>query len=229
MKARTAAAAVAMFFAAAAAVSAAEKGSDSSYTFAVGPFTPEYAAPAAGSYELPAIDTVRDHPLVDASGAKTTLAKILGGRLAVVSFIYGTCSEAEGCPMSTAVLHRLDQRLAAEPALASRVSLLTISFDPERDTPERLAAMQAQRADGSTWRFAGGADETSLAELLDDFGQSISKLRRADGSWTGTYRHVLKVYLLDRRMQVRNIYSVGFLNPELVENDLKTLAAGDAR
>src|SRR5205085_11538039 len=165
---------------------------------------PSYEPPPAGTYDLPAIDTVGDHPLVDASGAKTSLAGLVGDRMTVVSFFYGTCSEKNGCPLSTAVLHRLDARIASDADLSRRVALVSISFDPLHDTPERLTAMQRMRAAKSTWAFATSPDEASLAGLLADFGQSITKLRAEDGSWTGTFRHVLKVYLVDPERRVRN-------------------------
>lgn len=193
------------------------------YTFGVAPFAPTYTPPPPGSYELPPIDTVGDHPVVDADGNRTTLSSLIGDRLAVVSFIYASCSEAAGCPMSTAVLHHLDRHLSEGPGLAKDVALVTVSFDPGRDTPERLAAMQKQRAPGSGWRFVTSPDEAALQPLLDDFGQTIAKLLWPDGTWTGVYRHVLKVFLLDRERRVRNVYSVGLLHPELVKNDLETL------
>jgi cytochrome c peroxidase len=193
------------------------------YTFAIGAFDPQYTPPAPGTYGLPPMGDVSDHVVVDADGNETTLSKVIGDRLAVVSFIYGTCSESAGCPMSTAVLHRLDAQLSGDPAAANDVALVTVSFDPTRDRPQRLAEMQKQRADGSSWQFVTASNEAALAPLLDDFGQSVSKLRYADGTWTGVYRHVLKVFLLDRDKRVRNIYSVGFLNPQLVRGDLETL------
>jgi cytochrome c peroxidase len=199
------------------------------YTFAVGGFAPEYEVPKPGSYELPPIDTVADHPLVDAEGRATTLSSVVGARLAVVSFIYATCGEATGCPMSTEVLRRLDRRLSTLPTLHNDVALVTISFDPERDTSERLVEMQKLRSPGSRWQFLNTKDEAALAPLLDDFGQQVSKLRYPDGTWTGVFRHVLKVYLIDRSRRVRNVYSVGFLNPELVLADLETLRMEDAR
>ena len=66
----------------------------------------------------------------------------------------------------------------------------------------------------------------SLQGTLDDFGQPVMKLWLEDGSWSGLYRHVLKVFLLDRENGVRNIYSTGFLDRDLVLNDLRTIAAG---
>lgn len=199
------------------------------YTFGVAPFVADYAPPEPGTYKLPPIRTVSDHPLVDATGTATTLEAALGGRMAVVSFIYGSCAEATGCPMSTAVLYQLDSQLIAQKNFGRDVALLTISFDPERDTPERLAQMQSHRAAGSDWRFLTAKDQAALQPLLDDFGQTVTPLRYPDGTWTGVYRHVLKVYLLDGERRVRNIYGAGFLDPRVVANDLKTLQIERAR
>ena len=64
---------------------------------------------------------------------------------------------------------------------------------------------------------------SGVPTLLADFGQPVAKLRFADGAWSGLFRHVLKVFLLDGRSQVRNVYSVGLLDATLVLTDLRTL------
>jgi cytochrome c peroxidase len=193
-------------------------------TYGVAAFAPEYTPPAPGTYELPVIATVHDHPVVGADGRATTLFTLKRDRLAVVAFVYTTCIEATGCPQSMAVLHRLDRALAADPALGRHVTLVAVSFDPERDTPARMAVVRRFHAPRADWRFATTRDERALAPLLDDFGQPVAKLRYPDGTWSGTFRHVLKVFLLDQRNHVRNVYSVGLLDPQLVLNDLRTLA-----
>ncbi len=198
-----------------------------SYTYEPGVFEPRYTPPAPGTYELPVIARVEDHPLVDADGRATTLFALTGERLAVVAFIYTSCVEAVGCPVSHAVLHGLDRALADDPALATRVRLVTLSFDPDRDTPAQMASQRKLHEPRTDWRFATTAGGADLQRLLDDFDQPIAKLRYEDGTWTGLYRHVLKVFLLDARHRVRAIYSTGFLNQALVLNDLKTLAAND--
>jgi len=198
---------------------------DTSYTYTVGPFVAEYEAPPPGTYALPVIERLDDHPLVDSAGTATTLAALKGGRLAVVAFVYTTCSEATGCPLAEAIMQRLDRRLADDAALARRVRLLTISFDPSRDTPARMAAIRAAFGPQTDWAFLTTASETDLTPILTDFGQPVAKLNYEDGTWTGLYRHVLKVFLLDEQNRVRNIYSTGLLNPDLVMNDLRTLAA----
>jgi cytochrome c peroxidase len=196
---------------------------DVGYTYTVGQFAPEYEPPAPGTYTLPVIARVSDHALLDSSGAATSLAALKGDRLAVVAFVYTTCAEATGCPLAEAIMHRLDRRLADDPQLAGRVRLLTISFDPQRDTPERMAMIRSTFTPKTDWAFLTTSGDAQLTPILDDFGQPVAKLTYEDGTWTGLYRHVLKVFILDERNQVRNIYSTGLLNPDLVMNDIKTL------
>ena len=203
--------------------------SRTAYPYGVGPFAPEYTLPPVGSYELPPIQTVANHALLDEEGRETTLFDVAGARVAVVAFVYTTCAESTGCPVSTAVLHRLDRAIADDPALRDRVTLLSVSFDPERDTPARMQAERALHAPRGAWRFLTTRDARMIDPLLADFGQRIDKLRRADGSWSGLFRHVLKVFLVDDARRVRNIYSVGALHAEMVLNDVRTvLAAGGA-
>jgi cytochrome oxidase Cu insertion factor (SCO1/SenC/PrrC family) len=199
------------------------------YTYAPGAFSPQYTPPEPGTYSLPAIQTVRDHALLDASGRETSLFALKGERAAIVAFVYTSCSEADGCPISMAVLHRLDRALAADRALGSRVSLITISFDPDRDTPERLSELRELHHPKADWRFATTDGASQLEPLLADFDQSAAKLRFPDGRWSGLIRHVLKVFLVDPQNRVRNIYSVGFLDADLLLADLRTLLGPPAR
>jgi cytochrome c peroxidase len=193
------------------------------YTYGVGPFAPAYAPPAPGTYELPAIQTVRDHPLLDEEGRDTTLFGDGGRRLTVVAFVYTTCAEAAGCPVSNAVLRRLDRAIAGDEELRGSVALATVSFDPERDSPARMKAQRTLQTPHGAWRFLTARDDATLAPLLADFGQRVERLRGADGAWTGLFRHVLKVFLIDETRRVRNVYSVGFLHADLVLNDLRTV------
>jgi cytochrome oxidase Cu insertion factor (SCO1/SenC/PrrC family) len=194
------------------------------YTYGVAGFTTEYVPPPPGSYELPVIAAVRDHPVLDGDGRPTSLFALKRDRLAVVAFVYTTCTEATGCPFSLAVLRWLDRDLAADGDLGRRVTLLAVSFDPERDTPARLAVVRRFHAPKGDWQFVTTSGDEELTPLLADFGQPVAKLRFPDGRWSGLFRHVLKVFLLDRQNRVRNVYSVGLLDPKLVLNDLRTLA-----
>ena len=56
-------------------------------------------------------------------------------------------------------------------------------------------------------------------------GQDRTPVLDERGRFTGLYRHVLKVFLVDAAGDVRNVYSAGFLVPEVIINDIKTLLA----
>jgi cytochrome c peroxidase len=194
-------------------------------TFGVGTFAPEYVVPAVGSYELPPIQTVVDHAVLDEDGRQISLFDAVGDRMAIVAFVYTSCIETAGCPLSTAVLHRLDRTIADDRELRDHVTLVSLSFDPERDTPARMRERRALHEPRSRWRYLTTRDDTMLAPVLRDFGQPVAKLRRPDDTWTGLYRHVLKVFLVDQQHRIRNIYSAGYLHADLVLNDLRTVLA----
>jgi cytochrome c peroxidase len=196
---------------------------ETAYTYGVGVFAPEYAPPPPGTYELPPIAQLEDHEVLDSHGQATSLFAMKGRRAAVVGFVYTTCGQPTGCPLSNATLRRIDRLLADDPTLASRVVLITVSFDPERDTPERMARFGALFDPQTDWRFVTTRNQAALRPLLDDFGQRISELRLPDGRGSGIFRHVLKVFLVDGDNRVRNVYSVGFLHPEMVLNDVRTI------
>ncbi len=183
----------------------------------------EFDPPAPGTYELPVIDTVGNHALLDSNGRQVQILDLKKDKLAVLAFIYTSCAEAWGCPLAMGVLERLDRTLTQKPELASKVVLFSISFDPERDTPKRMAEVKKALKPKSKWYFLTAADAFRLKPLLEDFNQPAVKLLYPDGSWSGLFRHVLKVFLLDEEDRVRNIYSAGLLHPQLVLNDVKTL------
>ena len=200
-----------------------------SHTYAEGAFVPEYEPPAPGTYTLPLMDTLSDHAVIRSDGETTSLFALKKDRLAVIAFVYTSCAEVTGCPLSQSVLQHVDRALAEDPELARKVVLISASFDPQRDAPKRLREVRSFYSPKTDWRFITTRNEKQLQLLLDDFGQTIQKLRFEDGQWSGLFRHVLKVFLLDRDNRVRNIYSVGFLNPPLVLNDLRTLVMEGSR
>jgi len=177
-----------------------------------------------GSYELPVIDRVGHYELLDASGERVPLLDIGPGNCAVVSFVYASCPDAGGCPLVLASLRRMDRTLAEKPDLASHVQLVTVSFDPVNDTPERLATLRDHLKPIGEWHFRTAASDREIRPVLDDFGQDALRLVSAeDGSSLGVIRHIAKVFLVDSDHAIRNIYSTGFLDPEILLRDIETL------
>lgn len=184
---------------------------------------PLYDAPAPGSYELPVIRSVAEHTLLGSDGKPAPLLGLGPRECGVVSFIYRSCSDANGCPLALMRLQSIDRALAAQPDLAGRVRLVTASFDPKRDTPERMAELRGHMAPQTDWRFLTAARRSDLAPVLREFGQDVAKVIGEDGKETAALRHVLKVFLVDAQGHVRNIYAGALLDPRLVVADIRTL------
>lgn len=184
----------------------------------------EYEAPAPGSYRLPPLKPAGDGEVLLSSGERAQLSDLLGDKVVILSFIYSTCSDANGCPLATYVLHRIHTRLRNQPEVAEHVRLISLSFDPQHDTPEvmRLYGNNFQ-GKGDDWRFLTTRSEKELAPILDAYGQSVQKEYDENGKPVGTFSHILRVFLIDRERRIRNIYSVSFLHPDVLLNDVRTV------
>ena len=182
---------------------------------------PRFEAPPVGSYSLPEILRVDEHVLISSEGEPTPLLGLASGEAAIVSFVYLSCGEA--CPLATATLHQLDAELAEDERLAGRVQLVSVSFDPERDTPEALAELRKGLRPKGRWRFLTARGPAEIAPVLADFGQDAVWIPEQDGHAPGRLRHVLKLFLVDSEGAVRNIYSTGFLDLRILMNDLRTV------
>ncbi len=184
---------------------------------------PAFALPEPGSYELPAIAHVADFTLQDETGAPAPLLDLAPDQVAIVSFIYTRCSDGRGCPAALAVLQRLDRAIAADATLAARVRIATVSFDPAHDTPAEMALLRRAMVPRSQWRFLTAVSPAAIAPVLSAFGQDALPLVGDGAQALGLYRHVLKVFLVDAQGAVRNVYSSGFLSPELLLVDARTV------
>ena len=184
-----------------------------------------FTAPTPGTYELPPLGPAADGRVLNHHGRPLSLHALYGDKIVLLSFIYASCSDVNGCPLATTVLHRIKRRLLKEPTgLAGRLRLLTLSFDPERDTPAAMARYAHHLQDETIdWHFLTTAKEQDLQPILSAYDQTVQKRYDDTGQPTGAFAHTLRVYLIDRNKQLRNIYSINFLHPEILMNDVKTL------
>lgn len=206
-----------------AGVSAAYAG-NSPQTVAPGYGALEFSPPSVGSYSLPAIGTADDGNVLTSEGKPIKLHSLMGDKPVLLSFIYSTCSDVNGCPLATAVFHKIKNRLEKDPELASLVRLVTLSFDPGHDTPDKMRQYsEGLSGNGVDWHFLTTASEQELQPILSSYKQNIQKVYDEKGEFTGTYSHILRVYLIDTDKHIRNIYSTSFLHPDTLINDIKTL------
>lgn len=186
-----------------------------------GPLT--FEAPEAGTYHLPIYGEATDGNVINSLGIKQTLDELMGDKVVLLSFIYATCNDVNGCPLSTSVFHKIKRRLSTA-GIKDDLRLITLSFDPKHDTPDKMANYAKSLATEQTdWRFITTHSQQELRPILEGYNQTIQQQYDEDGHSTGTFSHTLRVYLIDRHKKIRNIYSVGFLHPDILINDVKTL------
>ena len=180
----------------------------------------------AAAYNLPVIAPASDGVVVDSHNQSHQLVNLMGDKLVLLSFIYASCSDVNGCPLATRTLQNLGRALQNQPELAAKLRILTLSFNPIHDTPERMAAYgSGLNATGLDWQFLTTRSEQQLQPIVDAYQQSLQKIYDANGQFTGNYAHLLRVYLIDSQQQIRNIYSVDFLNVENLLSDIQVLLA----
>lgn len=183
-----------------------------------------FIAPKPGSYQLPPLGQASNGQLLNTENQDIQLHDLLGDKIVLLSFIYSTCSDVNGCPLATAVFYKIKNRLTKEPLLADKLRLLTLSFNPQHDTPKAMKHYAKGLQDSTLdWQFLTTRSEKELHPILQQYQQSIQKITNEKGEFTGTFSHILRVYLIDKNKQLRNIYSVSFLHADTLINDIKTL------
>ena len=147
---------------------------------------------ASRASKLPYYDKVPAFTATDSLGRSFSRAK-LDGKVWIADFIYTTCP-AE-CPMMTAKMHTLEERLQEQPG----IQLVSFSVDPEHDTPTALTQF-AQRYGGANdrWHFLTSSPETVhlLAYKTFHVGDVIGKMQ-----------HSTNFALVDRHGSIRGYYS----------------------
>lgn len=177
-----------------------------------------YAAPAPGSYQLPPIQAAADARYIDSKGQPGQLHTLYAGRVTLLSFIYTHCDDVNGCPLASFVMGQIAKRLKADARIAGKLRLVSFSFDPASDTPEVLERYaQPFRPPGVAWDFVTSASLATLAPTLAAYQQSV---QQSEGH---AYAHILRVFLIDSRMRVRNIYSPAFLHADTLAADIETI------
>lgn len=190
----------------------------------------EYQAPLAGTYELPAFGDAADGDVLDSKGFPQRLHDYLrDGKLVLLSFIYSTCSDINGCPLATAVMYRVQQKIQDDPQLRDRFRMISLSFDPTFDTPEVMSLYSTGFTEGGDWRFITTTSWRELQPILEGYDQSVIRDFNEKGNEQPSFSHILRVFLIDPEKRIRNIYSVSFLNPDLIINDAKTVLMGSVQ
>ena len=163
-----------------------------------------------GEDSAPAFD------LIDHASKRITLED-LAGKTLLLDFIFTRCPGP--CPILTS------RNVAVERLLSDTLRLQThfvsISIDPERDTPEDLANYgRARGADLEHWYFLTG-EPAAVARLVREFGVGTSRSTGADGD----IQHIIVSFLIDPEDQIVKRYLGNDTAPEVIEAALAEIAA----
>jgi protein SCO1/2 len=174
-----------------------------------------YAPAPTGAYDAAsATDCLPAISLLDQNGNRISLAS-LKGQPVLVDFIYTSCPGP--CSMLTSKLVGVAKELG--PKLGSQVRMISITLDPEHDTPNKLKEY-AERldADRSGWLFLTGTPQ-QIDQVLAAY--RLSRMREADGTVT----HMETMFLLGRDGRQRRIYNGVEVKPAVMSAEAEQLAA----
>lgn len=186
-------------------------------------FTP----PTPGSYQLQRIMRVPEGTVLDVEGEAKSLHHFTRDKITLLSFIYTSCADPEGCPMAYKTFDDLKKHIVARPEFTDKIRFVSLSFDPLRDTPEMMqhyGGSHVRDKQGMQWFFLTTPSPAALEPLVDGFGQDVQLVvDKETGKTSQELSHVLKVFLIDRQGVIREIYTTSFLLPQIVINDIETL------
>lgn len=132
--------------------------------------------------------------LTDLDEKKVTLEST-NGKARIVYFYFANCPDV--CPPTTFLLSEVQDQLRDEGKLGTKAELISVTFDPERDTPEVIREFAKRSyADPDGWQFLRGTTENTI-QLAKDFGVGVVK------NPDGTFMHSNVITIVDKEGQIR--------------------------
>ncbi len=158
--------------------------------------------------------------LVDQHADAFAIPADLQGKPSIVTAVYTHCPDV--CLMTMANMTRIHTLLGSD---TSRVQFATLTFDPERDTPQTLSAYAESWKLESGWKLlTGEPDEvTRLMDRLRIRTQKETPDTLADGTPHYLVSHSDKAFLLDAQGRIVESYGGSSMIPQMVADDARAL------
>ena len=164
---------------------------------------------------LPELGEAREFQLTDQSG-KTVRLSDYRGKVVLVNFMFTKCPDY--CPTLTAVLANVQDSLIRE-GLGDQVQFLSITVDPENDTPELLRRFAgAMHVDMEAWDFLTGP-QSAIEDVTGAYGVFFAR------SASGSVDHNLLTSVIDRSGGMRVQYVGERFDPDELLSDIRKLAS----
>jgi protein SCO1/2 len=160
-------------------------------------------ASSSAQYVAPHVSLVRH------DGKRVDFASELDdGRPVFLNFIYTTCTAI--CPPMSQTFATLQRKLGVD---RNKVHMISVSIDPEQDTPARLAEYAAQFGAGPQWQFYTGSVEASIA------------VQKAFGAWHGDKMSHTPLTLVRLTPESAWVRYDGFVTAERLAQDFRLSVA----
>ena len=168
-------------------------------------------------------DKVPDFSLVNQDGKRISLGKYKGKAL-VLTFIYTRCPLPDYCPLMTNQFVEIDKAIKQNPSLYPETHLLSISVDPEFDTPKILRSYAEQYTNDSgpnafkRWEFASGSND-EVKKTANYFGLQY---------WTEEDQiiHSLRTAIIAPDGKLAKLYTGNEWKPADLLSDLQMIKTG---
>ena len=145
-------------------------------------------------------DVIPDYKFTNQFGAPISLSQFKGNALAI-TFIFTRCPFPTFCPRMSQNFEKAQKALKAKADAPKNWKLLSISFDPAYDTPERLNKYsQAYGIDTDHWQFATG-DLWNIDGITEQLGLTFYR-----ETPTALPQHNLRTVVLDARGRLQKVF-----------------------
>lgn len=160
-----------------------------------------------------------DYEFLDEEGRSVSLSDYRGSVVAL-TFIFTRCPVPEYCPAMMRNFGDADALLKDSPPLAAPWKLVTISFDPENDTPEVMKRYgEAFDYDPQTWDLL----TTRSLEPIDGIARNVGlKFGKSNGS----YLHNLRTVVVDPEGRIARVFTDEDWSPEELAAEMRRAAGG---
>jgi protein SCO1/2 len=162
----------------------------------------------------------KSYELINQDSAKVEYPEIATKKVTVIGYIYTHCPDI--CPLTTNNM-RLIQEELKEQGLNDQVQFITVSFDPERDTPSVLKDYaRVRNLDLANWTLLTG-EEKIVEEVLRQDGviAAVSDSSKKTGSYY--IAHTDRISLMDDKKKIRAHYKGSEASINKVIEDIKLL------
>lgn len=172
-----------------------------------------------GKEKWSVIGNVQDFSLENVDKTTVTLDDTKG-KVRLFYFFFTSCPDV--CPVTTDMLARAQKKLVEEGSFGKDVEFVSISFDPEVDTVEKIKEFGDKfKVDYNGWYFLRG-DKQEIWDLAEKSFKIM-----IIGDKEGNYSHANLIALVDRDNQVRNLYNANDtedVSVDILVKDINDLA-----